>query len=234
MQRRTLLFTASVAALAGPARAAPSPLVLVELFTSQGCSSCPSADAAFARLVRRPDVLPLAYHVTYWDRLGWRDTLGDPDFDRRQRWYGGILGKGLYTPQMVIAGELDLVGSDSRLEQAIDLVAGQRRPAVIDIDATGRVRLPEIDDVGDVRLVGVGYDPYHRVAIERGENAGTQVDYVNTARLVLDLGPWPGQAIDLPAAVTRFPGLAVIAQQRGSGRVVALGRRPTATSAVTL
>lgn len=234
MQRRTLLFTASVAALAGPARAAPSPLVLVELFTSQGCSSCPSADAAFARLVDRPDVLPLAYHVTYWDRLGWRDTLGDPDFDRRQRWYGGILGKGLYTPQMVIAGELDLVGSDSRLDRAIDLVAGQRRPAVIEIDPASRVRLPELDEVSDVRLVGVGFDPYHRVAIERGENAGAQVDYVNTARLVLDLGPWPEQAIDLPAALTMFPGLAVIAQNRASGRVVALGRRAPASAAVTL
>jgi len=93
---------------------------------------------------------------------------------------------------------------------------------------------PELDDVGEVRLVGVGFDPYHRVAIERGENAGTQVDCVNTARLVLDLGPWPEQAIDLPAALTMFPGLAVIAQDRSSGRVVALGRRPPASAAVRL
>lgn len=234
MQRRSLMLTASMAALAGPVRAAPSPPVLVELFTSQGCSSCPSADAVFAGLVDRPDVLPLAYHVTYWDRLGWRDTLGDPEFDRRQRWYGGILGKGLYTPQMVIAGELDLVGSDSRLERAIDLVARQRRPAVIEIDSAGRVRLPELDDVDDVGLVGVGFDPYHRVAIERGENAGSQIDYRNTARIVRDLGPWPERSLDLPAALTMFPGLAVIAQDRVSGRVVALGRRLPATPAVTL
>ena len=94
--------------------------VLVELFTSQGCSSCPSADAAFGRLLDRADVIAIAFHVTYWDHLGWRDTLGAPAFTDRQRWYAGLLGKGLYTPQLVLDGELDLVGSDPRLDQAMD------------------------------------------------------------------------------------------------------------------
>src|SRR5690242_16468532 len=109
MQRRHLL-AAPVLLAAARAQAEPAGPVLVELFTSQGCSSCPRADAALARLAARADVLPLAFHVTYWDRLGWRDTLGDSRFDERQRWYDGLLGTSAYTPQAVVAGEIDLVG----------------------------------------------------------------------------------------------------------------------------
>ena len=98
MQRRSLLSLAAAAALAPRAANAARGPVLVELFTSQGCSSCPSADAAFAGLLQRPDLIPIAFHVTYWDRLGWRDTLGDAAFTERQQWYAGLLGKGLYTP----------------------------------------------------------------------------------------------------------------------------------------
>ena len=114
-----------------PSAAEPGP-VLVELFTSQGCSSCPRADAALARLVDRADVLPLAFHVTYWDRLGWRDTLGNAEFDQRQRWYAGLLGTGAYTPQAVVAGEIDLVGSDPRLEDALEIARTRRMPARIE------------------------------------------------------------------------------------------------------
>jgi hypothetical protein len=232
VQRRSLLASAGLILAAGTARGAGSGPVLVELFTSQGCSSCPPADSAFARLLDRPDVLPLAFHVTYWDRLGWRDTLGDPAFTERQHWYAGILGRGVYTPQMVLAGELDLVGSDPRLDRALDLVRRQRPTLPIEIAADAVARLPDAAVEGDLRLTAIGYDPHHRVAIERGENAGRSIDYYNTVRALTDLGDWDGKAarVDLGAVAVAHPGLALIAQDRATGRVAALGvldRQPT-------
>ena len=122
----------------------PGPWPL-ELFTSQGCSSCPAADAVLAGLVGRADLLPLALHVTYWDRLGWRDSLGDPRFTERQRWYARLLrGQGLYTPQLVVAGEIDLVGTDSRLERLLSALAARPHPALITIGTHGEVALPAL------------------------------------------------------------------------------------------
>lgn len=229
MHRRAALLTASVA-LAVPrlARAAEVAPVLVELFTSQGCSSCPPADAAFARLLGRPDVLALAFHVTYWDRLGWRDTLGDPQFTERQRWYSGVLGKGLYTPQIVVAGELDLVGSDPRLAQALTLARTRRTPGTIEITSSG-ILLPAVAATGDVRLLAAWYDRQHSVAIERGENAGEVVDYRNTVRVLRDLGPWDGTArrMAIPTAGQGTGGLAVLAQDQVTGGILAIGGRET-------
>src|SRR5829696_56595 len=151
MQRRQLLaLAAGSTMMPRPGRAGAAGPVLVELFTSQGCSSCPSADAALARLLDRPDVLPLAFHVTYWDRLGWRDTLGDQACTDRQRWYAGVLGTRVYTPQMVLGGELDLVGSDHRLEQAVALVQSRRATLPIEVPRDGVARLPALPAQGDL------------------------------------------------------------------------------------
>jgi hypothetical protein len=202
--------------------------VLVELFTSQGCSSCPRADAALARLAGRIDVLPLAFHVTYWDRLGWRDTLGDPRFDERQRWYGGLLGTGAYTPQAVVAGEIDLVGSDPRLAQAIDIARSNRTPAPIAIAGTS-ANLPALSLQAPIRLrlTAVAFEARHHVAIERGENAGVEIDYVNPVRALADLGEWDGSArsVSLGSVDREHGGVAVIAQDVASGRIHALGSR---------
>lgn len=216
---------AAASMLVPRAGSAAAGTVLAELFTSQGCSSCPSADAAFGRLLMRSDVIALAFHVTYWDRLGWRDTLGDPAFTDRQRWYAGLLGKGLYTPQMVLDGELDLVGSDPRLEQAVDLVRAQRVTLPIEITAAGVALLPEAEVTGDVRLTAIGYDPHHLVAIERGENAGASVDYYNAARTLGDLGAWDGRSRRLALGAAPGTGVVLLAQDQATGRVLALGRR---------
>lgn len=224
MQRRHLLAAPALLAVS-PARAEAGAPVLVELFTSQGCSSCPGADAALVPLAARDDVLALAYHVTYWDRLGWRDTLGDPAFTDRQRWYAGLLGKGLYTPQMVLDGELDLVGSDPRLERAVDLVRAQRVPLPIEITAAGVASLPDAEVTGDVRLTAIGYDRHHLVAIGRGENAGSSVDYYNAARTLSELGAWDGRSRRLALGAAPGTGIVLLAQDRATGRVLALGRR---------
>ena len=224
MQRRHLLAAPALLAVSA-ARAEAGAPVLVELFTSQGCSSCPGADAALVPLAARDDVLALAYHVTYWDRLGWRDTLGDPAFTDRQRWYAGLLGKGPYTPQLVLDGELDLVGSDPRLEQAVDLVRAQRVTLPIEITAAGVALLPDAEVTGDVRLTAIGYDRHHLVAIGRGENAGSSVDYYNAARTLHDLGAWDGRSRRLALGAAPGTGVVLLAQDQATGRVLALGRR---------
>jgi hypothetical protein len=237
MQRRSLLSLAAAAALAPRAANAARGPVLVELFTSQGCSSCPSADAAFAGLLQRPDLIPIAFHVTYWDRLGWRDTLGDAAFTDRQQWYAGLLGKGLYTPQLLLGGELDLVGSDPRLDQALTLVQDRRATLWIDISAAGVALLPEAEVTGEVRLTAIGYDRLHQVAIERGENAGSSVDYYNAARSLADLGAWDGMSRRLALGPSFGSGVVLLAQDQATGRVIALGRREpvqAATAATTL
>ena len=225
MQRRPLLAMAAASVLAPRVGNAASGPVLVELFTSQGCSSCPSADAAFGRLLGRADVIAIAFHVTYWDHLGWRDTLGAPAFTDRQRWYAGLLGKGLYTPQLVLDGELDLVGSDPRLDQALNLVRAQRPTLKIEISAAGVALVPEAEVTGDVRLTAIGYDPLNRVAIERGENAGASIDYYNAARTLSDLGDWDGGSRRIALGAELGSGVAVVAQDQATGRVIALGRR---------
>src|SRR5689334_15138012 len=116
LTRRNMLAFGAAAVLAKPAFAAVKRPVIVELFTSQGCSSCPPADAYLKTLKEQPDVLALSYHVDYWDYLGWRDTLGGAEFSERQYDYAESRGdKNVYTPQMIINGGKDFVGSQRGL-----------------------------------------------------------------------------------------------------------------------
>src|SRR5690606_34214945 len=94
------------------ARTAAKPIAVLELFTSQGCSRCPPADALFMELAKRSNIVTLAYHIDYWDYLGWEDGLAAPENTERQRAYGEVLGTGVYTPQLVVNGQLDIVGAD--------------------------------------------------------------------------------------------------------------------------
>jgi hypothetical protein len=208
-----------------PAAAQDAP-VLVELFTSQGCSSCPPADALFGELARRGDVVALAFHVTYWDRLGWKDSFGAEAWTDRQRDYAGLLGtRGLYTPQMVVAGRLDAVGSDRRrVVAAVDLARSQAPAAAIAFDDHGRARLPTLQLDRPVRLLRADFTDQAEVEIGRGENAGRTITYHRIVRALADLGPWDGQArsLEVPAG----GGFALIAQDPASGAVVALGQRP--------
>ena len=104
-----------------PARAAERPIV-VELFTSEGCSSCPPADALLGELATRPNVLALSFHVDYWDRLGWKDPFSSPEATARQQHYARLLGLDtVYTPQIVVDGSWEAVGSDqAAVERALD------------------------------------------------------------------------------------------------------------------
>jgi hypothetical protein len=236
MNRRTLMLSVLAATAAGRgAEAAQQAPVLVELFTSQGCNSCPPADAQLARLAQRPDVLALAFHVTYWDRLGWTDTFGDKRFTERQYAYAGILGSSrVYTPQIVIAGEVDRVGSDPAVLRAIGAVREHGHAAPIAIDMSGLAELPGVPMEREARLWAAAFDDQESVEIERGENAGRTIHYRNIVRDLIDLGSWDGQPRKLrvregwPGSVGAY-GIALVAQDAATGRVHAVGALPQGT-----
>lgn len=193
----------------GAARAAAGGAgpVVVELFTSQGCSSCPPADAYLGRLARREGVVALAYHVDYWDYIGWRDPFADAAYTARQKDYRQSLGnRTLYTPQMVIDGTVDAVGSDSR---RVDALIQRRRASdrhTVALRAglvNGELRV-EIDDVGmpgPAEVTAVAFDAYHLTEIRRGENAGLRLEDFNVVRAIQRIGEFhgPGRTISVSA-----------------------------------
>jgi hypothetical protein len=175
-----------------PAQAAP--LTVVELFTSQGCSSCPPANASLAAVASRPDVLALSFGVTYWDYLGWKDTFAKPQFTERQVAYEAGLGHGgPFTPQIVVNGIRDTVGNvQSDVER---LISGQRLsgPAITVADNTVSVAAAPTQGASDVWLVR--YDPRTvNVPVARGENGGVTLPHRNVVRELMRLGSWAGTA----------------------------------------
>jgi hypothetical protein len=218
-------------ALAGAAQAAQPAPVLVELFTSQGCNSCPPADTLLGEIAGREDVLALAFHVTYWDRLGWQDSFGDERHTRRQHDYARILGsRSVYTPQAVVAGQLDVVGSSrGRLLGAIDIVRANGAAQPVQIEPGGRITLPALEPEGRAVVWAAAWDDHHSVAIARGENAGRTLDYHHVVRWLEVLGPYepdvepPALPLDELRNAGRS-GVAVVVQRPSDGRVLALGR----------
>jgi hypothetical protein len=223
------LFWAAASFCPGPADAAPPAPVVVELFTSQGCNSCPPADRLLGELAARDDVLPLSFHVTYWDRLGWPDTFGLEASTRRQGDYADRLGlRGLYTPQMVIGGRLDAVGSQrGRVLAAIELLQSHPEPGPTIALEEGELRL-EAGDQGPCTLWLIGFDPAHDVRIERGENRGRTLRYHNVVREIVALGTWRGEATRLPLPRARLAperrDAAVLVQRAADGAIVGARR----------
>ncbi len=183
---------------AGPARAEDRPIV-AELFTSEGCSSCPPAEAVLAELARtRPDVLALGFHVTYWDRLGWADPYALPAATARQQHYAAGFGlDSVYTPQLVVDGRQEMVGSDrSAVLAALRTAARQAGPpvALLLTPTDAGLRVSVAAGAGQGMLVLIGFDPLHRTAVARGENAGRVLTEVNAVRDIRPLGHWDGRA----------------------------------------
>lgn len=199
--------------------------IVVELFTSEGCSSCPPADALLAELAGRPDVLALSFHVDYWDRLGWKDPFSSPDAMQRQHAYANLLGLAtVYTPQMVVDGRWQAVGSDrSEVEQALGSARRNRDgvPIALVVDH-GRAQImlgPGGDRVAaDLRLIG--FDRRHVTAVSRGENGGRTLSHVDVVRSIEEIGQFDGvrRAFEVPI---RSPSdrVAAILQAR-DGRVL--------------
>ena len=186
---------------AGP-RPAASPVV-VELFTSQSCSSCPPADELLTELARtRPDILALDFHVTYWDRLGWKDPYSLPQATQRQRRYSELWGRDeVYTPQLVAGGRHQAVGSDRGDVLAAIAAAAADEPAApmqLGRDAAGLV-LDVGAGYGAATLLLVGFDAAHTTRVGGGENGGRTLTEVNVVRSLVPVGNWRGKAMILHA-----------------------------------
>jgi hypothetical protein len=219
LSRRRLLQGSAGAVLAGivagRARAASSP-VLVELFTSQGCSSCPPAEAYLAELAREPGILALAYHVDYWDDLGWHDPFSSPAATARQRDYARLMAlSSVYTPQMVINGRFETVGSErDDVAAAIAKAAATASAAAIALTAAEDTLTATIAaGPGEGRVWGALYDLRHETEVQRGENAGRRLVNVNVVRSIEALGAWSGAALTIPHAPPQLgAGVAVFVQ----------------------
>jgi hypothetical protein len=215
------VFAISDAALAPAADAGPT---VVELFTSQGCSSCPPANANLAALSDRPGVLALSFSVTYWDRLGWKDTFGRPDYTARQEAYEAPLGEpGAFTPQMVIDGRKSLVGNE--LGEVERLVAAARRdpgPSLTLSGGVAQIGAGSAPRAGaDIWLVR--YDPRRvKVAVSRGENAGRTLPHKNVVHDLSLLGRWTGSVMTIPTPqLVDGLHMAVIVQTHAGGPILA-------------
>ncbi|WP_457106173.1 DUF1223 domain-containing protein [Methylobacterium sp. P5_C11] len=202
--RPTLLIATLLCAVLRPAGAAERPVV-VELFTSQSCSSCPPAEALLGRLAHEPagergDVLPLAFHVTYWNHLNWRDPYALPAATARQEAYAARLGGSSYTPQAVIDGRTGLVGSDEAgLRAAIARARADGSGVPVTLTRDGDRVVAQVGPgrgtaTATARVLLVGFDPSHTTRVLRGENAGRTIDQANVVRSVQDLGRWSGGA----------------------------------------
>jgi hypothetical protein len=208
-----------------PALAAePGKLTVVELFTSQGCSSCPPADANLAAIADRPDVLALSFGVTYWDSLGWKDTFARPAFTERQKSYEfGLKQPSPFTPQIVVDGRADVVGVNRpELERLIArerLSGGPQITMRGDSVSVGAAQPPH-GGGADVWLVR--YDPATvQVPIKRGENGGRTLPLKHVVRQLVKLGRWNGHAAVFHATAAAA-GLktAVLVQEPSGGPIL--------------
>lgn len=214
----------------------PCPVV-VELYTSQGCSNCPPADALLEELDLRPDVIGLSLHIDYWDYLGWKDGFALPQNARRQRAYAKAMDQSyVYTPQAVIDGHLQATGSKrGEVEAAI---AAAKEMATVGLRSrwedpgTVLVELPEAgaDTVGPgfargAALFLLGVDDAHEVPVARGENAGKTLRYAKVVRSFERLGDWNGMAatVRIDADSLRRAGrdrAVLLVQAPGMGRII--------------
>lgn len=223
------LALAAVMAAAGPVAAADRdhPTV-IELFQSQGCSSCPPANANVLALADRPDVLALSFQVTYWDQLGWKDTYASPKFTERQWDYARALKHSqVWTPQVVVNGRIDTVGTRrGEIEQAI-AKADRGLGGPIVSTSNGRVRLSGAASAAPAEVWLVRYDPrVVQVPIRRGENGGKTLPHRNVVRELVRLGNWSGVQRDyvLPGASAANLRSAILVQQGRGGAIIAAAR----------
>ena len=223
MLSRCLISLGFVVCLAPAVAGAAERPVVVELFTSQGCSSCPPANAYLNNLSReRRDVLPLAFHVTYWDRLGWKDPFSLEAATERQDRYGRRFGDGSYTPEIVVDGATSHVGSHRQdVGSAIERAKKQgRTAATLNITKDdGRVLIDVGSGSGSGRVLLIGFDHEHRTAIGRGENSGRTLDEANIVRSIRSVGDWSGAPLRISEKFPEGQDVAVILEA-SDGRVV--------------
>jgi hypothetical protein len=217
---------------------APAPLVVVELYSSQGCSSCPPADDLFHRLAQQENVLPLALHVDYWDYIGWADTFAQPGFTDRQRAYAHMEGtKTVYTPQIIVGGRDRLMGvPEMELAQIIAVHSDLEALFLVTLERRGdrvAIRAERAPGATPTALLASGsgreilvqlirYKPEETVDIEAGENAGHSITYTNVVTDWREVARWTGEApFELVVPAPGSLPVAVILQEPGPGPILA-------------
>jgi len=217
MVRRCLAYVAVVACSTVAIPSAPAhadPLAGIELFTSQGCSSCPPADKLIGEFSSDPSLVSISLPIDYWDYLGWKDTLADPRHTARQKAYSKLRGdREVYTPQVVVNGILHALGSDrSAIERAI--AQSRQNPATLALPVTlsaadGRLTI-SVPDGNDVRTLAevwiCAITKAVTVSIKRGENHGKTITYHNVVRRWLRLDTWDGKARSWVVPIRDFTG----------------------------
>jgi hypothetical protein len=220
----------TVPALAQPAQRP----VVAELFTSQGCSSCPPADRLLTELARdRPEVLALAFHVTYWDGLGWRDPYSLPQATARQEEYARHAGDGtIYTPELIVEGGGGVVGSD---RAAVEDQLRAARTGLVTAATLGLTRRGDTLSLavgagsGTAQVLLIGYDHEHRTAVGRGENGGRTLLEANIVRSITRVADWTGAPLLLRQPVPPGADFAVLLQA-ADGRIIGAARLTDASS----
>ncbi len=209
-------------------QAMAQPLTVVELFTSQGCSSCPPANANLAKLAGRPDILALSFGVTYWDSLGWKDTFASKAYTDRQWDYArGLRHANVATPQVVINGRADVVGNSlEEIEKTARSTPGPAGPGLtLTADSLAIAAGPKPAKPAQVWLVR--YDPDTvQVPIRRGENTGKTLPHRNVVRELTKLGAFDGRAMTLRLPPARQPNLksAILVQSGPGGPILAAAK----------
>ncbi|MBC8050247.1 MAG: DUF1223 domain-containing protein [Chitinophagales bacterium] len=221
------------------------PVVVLELFTSQGCSSCPPADALLETYIQQDNVVALSFPVDYWDRLGWKDTFAKKEHTARQYAYATARGDGqVYTPQIVVNGVAHAVGSSSyKVDAAINsmkrAMAAQQVSLDLQRNNDGFVvkagAAPSGSTVSNATLLLAVVQDAGKVAIGNGENGGRKVTYFNVVRALKPIGNWSGAPISVTISKKDLPlesgqSVAVLLQQGGAGPIIGAAHLKSATA----
>ncbi len=245
-KRPARLALALLACSAGLAVAGDRPYGVIELFTSQGCNSCPPADGNLAALSKRGDVITLGYHVNYWDYLGWRDTLATPENTARQNEYKkSFQARSVYTPQAVVNGRVHVNGAQRQaLEGALSSLSmnGDGMDVSVDVERRGdTVVITAGDDPErrDAHIMLVYYDRPTSIEVADGENSGQRIFYVNPVTRFQTAGMWHGEKkqFELPASEFARNGaggcailLQSVARDGGPGPILGAANLPATPS----
>jgi len=205
--------------------------IVVELFTSQGCSSCPPADRLLGELAMRDDVLPLSFHVDYWDYLGWKDPFSSAEYTLRQRNYRSRFGlRYIYTPQMVVGGVREGVGSHrGKMLRTIEKVRSRPQVAVTVDHPDKKTALVTIAEgkkpARDAVVWLFAYDRKHSTEIRRGENEGVSLTNTNVVRAIRRIGTWNGAKAEIKVpiymlGIDQQDGCAIVVQEDGVGAIL--------------
>lgn len=230
MNKLLAIMTALLLGVQANSVRAENATVVVELFTSQGCSSCPPADALLTRLGEYDEIITLALHVDYWDYIGWKDKFAHPAFTKRQKAYAHSIGTNvIYTPQMVINGSDEVVGT--RTMDVSDLIQAHKAkglPVKLDISRKGdalTIKSAPHGQTGNADIILVRYQPSASVEIARGENAGKTLTHSFIVTEWVDIGDWDGSvAMSETVPVSGSNPIVVLVQSKNHGPILAAAR----------